>query len=48
MIRLMRKCGHFLHHSAGEGEDSKKLLSALSDQEIRELAALLEKCTRNW
>lgn len=47
VIQLMRKCGHYLHHSAGQ-VDSGALLSALSDDEKRQLVALLDKCAKNW
>lgn len=49
VITLMRKCGHYLHHSAGNGKDvNRKLLSALSEEEKKALAALLQKCTQEW
>lgn len=50
VIMLMRKCGHYLHHNVGHREktNNKELLSTLTEEEIKELAKLLEKCTQNW
>lgn len=50
IIMLMRKCGHHLHHNVGPGKkvSSKELLSALSEEEMKELVKLLEKCIQNW
>ncbi|MGN1116416.1 MAG: hypothetical protein ACI4TH_07605 [Candidatus Ornithomonoglobus sp.] len=46
-ILLMRKCGHYLHHSAGPTA-SGDLLSFLSESEKASLTALLKKCIENW
>lgn len=48
VIILLRKCGHYLHHNVGHGEnvDSAKLLETLSDEEKEVLISLLEKL--NW
>lgn len=49
VIVLLRKSGHYLHHSAGNGKDvNKKLLSALSEEEKNTLVELLQKCTQDW
>ncbi|MDD6878444.1 MAG: hypothetical protein PUD44_11815 [Clostridiaceae bacterium] len=48
VLLLLRKAGHFLHHSAGAGADSAALLSALTAEERETLGALLEKCTASW
>lgn len=49
VITLMRKCGHYLHHSVGNGKDmNKELLSSLSEEEKSVLIELLQKCTRDW
>lgn len=47
-IVLLRKCGHFLHHSAGRGTDASFLMSALTEEERKELEILLEKCLESW
>lgn len=48
MIVLLRKCGHFLHHSVGMDGDTAPLASALSPEERASLEALLEKCLESW
>lgn len=49
IIRLMRKCGHYLHHSVNPKEaDNNQLLSALNEQEKAELETLLQKCISEW
>lgn len=49
VILLLRKCGHYLHHNVGHGEDvNKQLLSSLSEDERKELIKLLQKCTQDW
>lgn len=49
-VRLLRKCGHYLHHSAGkdQGKSNEELLAALSDEEKRTLADILQKCLDSW
>ena len=49
-IVALRKCGHFLHHTANRasGIDEETLLSVLTDEERETLASLLEKCLDNW
>ena len=48
MILLLRKCGHFLHHSMGPGADAAPLTEALSAEERATLERLLEKCLKHW
>ena len=48
MIVLLRKCGHFLHHSMGSGADAAPLTEALSAEERATLENLLEKCLKHW
>ena len=48
MIALLRKCGHFLHHSMGPGADAAPLTEALSAEERATLENLLEKCLKHW
>lgn len=43
LITLLRRCGHCLHHGAGEAD-----LSALTREERAELARLLQKCLDSW
>ena len=43
LITLLRRCGHYLHHGAGEAD-----LSALTREERGELARLLQKCLDSW
>ena len=43
LIMLLRRCGHYLHHGAGEAD-----LSALTREERAELARLLQKCLDSW
>lgn len=46
----LRRCGHFLHHSAG-GDSAKtnaELLASLTDEEKKTLTALLQKCLKSW
>ena len=46
-LSLLRRCGHFLHHSAGT-EDTASLLNALTTEERATLEGLLEKCLAHW
>ena len=48
MIVLLRRCGHFLHHSLGPGANAAALAEALSAEERATLEALLEKCLKRW
>ena len=48
MISLLRRCGHFLHHSMGSGADAAPLTEALSAEERATLENLLEKCLKHW
>ena len=48
MISLLRRCGHFLHHSMGPGADAAPLTEALSSEERATLEGLLEKCLNHW
>lgn len=47
-VLLLRKCGHFLHHSAGGDGQSASLQNALSPEERETLENLLEKCLNYW
>ena len=49
-IVTLRRCGHFLHHSAGKesGKTKSELLAALNEEEKKTLAVLLEKCLNSW
>lgn len=49
-IVTLRRCGHFLHHSAGKesGKTNSELLAALNEEEKKTLAVLLEKCLNSW
>ena len=47
-VVLLRKCGHFLHHSIGRGGDASHLMDALTETEKAELESLLEKCLNSW
>lgn len=49
-IVTLRRCGHFLHHSAGKesGKTNSELLAALNEEEKKTLAVLLEKCMNSW
>lgn len=46
----LRKCGHYLHHSAGakSGITEETLLAPLTREETETLRGLLEKCLENW
>lgn len=50
VIVTLRRCGHFLHHSAGKdsGKTNAELLAALSDDEKKTLVELLDKCLKSW
>ncbi len=50
VILLLRKCGHYLHHNAGHGQDADcaVLLAALSAAEKETLTDLLGKCLQSW
>lgn len=46
---LMRGCGHYLHHSQGNGcPDESVLFGALDEQERDELKRLLAKVLNSW
>lgn len=49
-IVSLRRCGHFLHHSAGKDQEktSQELLSALTEDEKKTLTELLQKCLKQW
>ncbi len=49
-VITLRQCGHFLHHSAGKdsGKENRALMSALTEAEMRQLTALLQKCLDSW
>lgn len=48
VLVLLRKCGHFLHHSAASPEGASHLMDVLTPEEKETLAALLEKCLARW
>lgn len=48
MIMLLRKCGHFLHHSVGRDQDITPMLNALTPEERSILEILLKKCLNQW
>ena len=48
LLVLLRKCGHFLHHSVGRDGDTAPLLRALTPEEKLILETLLEKCLKSW
>ncbi|MDY3767431.1 MAG: cytidylate kinase-like family protein [Lachnospiraceae bacterium] len=50
VIELLRKSGHYLHHSVGHNDstDPSQLLSALSAEEKTAMISLLEKCLQSW
>lgn len=48
LITLLRRCGHFLHHSLAQDADTAPLLAVLTAEEQAELTALLKKCLNNW
>ncbi len=49
-IVSLRRCGHFLHHSAsGEKKmTNQELAAALTEEEKKTLTALLQKCLNSW
>ena len=49
-LQLLRKCGHYLHHSAMRGEQSKPIAlpDALTDEDKTTLISLLKKCLHGW
>lgn len=44
---LLRSCGHYLHHTAGEG-DPDTMFAMLSEDEKKELNSLLRKVLKSW
>lgn len=46
----IRKCGHFLHHSAGKDstKTNEELMAALTEEEKKTLTELLQKCLASW
>lgn len=46
----LRRCGHFLHHSAGkdQGKTNAELVAVLTDEEKKTLTELLQKCLNSW
>lgn len=49
-IIMLRKCGHFLHHSVGKdsAKTNEELLVKLTDDEKKALVELLQKCLESW
>lgn len=49
-VVLLRRCGHFLHHSAGkdQAKTNAELLAALTEDEKKNLAEILQKCLKHW
>ena len=48
MITLLRKCGHYLHHSVGPDADLSAMVNVLSPDERATPERLLEKCLGKW
>lgn len=46
----LRRCGHYLHHSAGKdsAKTNAELLASLTEEEKKTLTALLLKCLKSW
>ncbi len=46
----LRKCGHFLHHSAGgeQNRTNQELMATLTEEDKKMLVALLQKCLSSW
>lgn len=46
----LRKCGHYLHHSASkdQAKTNAELVAALTDDEKKTLIDLLQKCLKSW
>lgn len=44
IVQLLRKCGHYLHHSGKEDT----AVRSLTDEERKTLCRLLEKCYAEW
>lgn len=47
VVIALRKCGHFLHHSAAK-ISNKDLTADLTEEEKNTLAVLLQKCLDGW
>lgn len=47
-LMLLRKCGHFLHHSGDAAGNPARLFSVLTEEERLQLETLLEKCLNSW
>ena len=47
-LTLLRRCGHFLHHSVDRDAGTAGLLAVLTPEEQARLTALLKKCLNNW
>lgn len=48
VIRLIRRCGKYLHHRVDQDTDTAQLLRALTAEETAALETLLEKCLASW
>lgn len=46
----LRRCGHFLHHSAGkdQAKTNAELMTVLTEDEKKTLTELLQKCLKHW
>ncbi len=50
VLQLLRKCGHYLHHSAGRGDEAKPIAlpDSLTDADKATLIELLKKTLHGW
>lgn len=48
VIKMLRKCGHYLHHEAGAMADKPVLTAALTPEEQKILCVLLNKLYNSW
>lgn len=49
-VMSLRRCGHYLHHSAGKDSEitNSQLMQALTEDEMKQLTELLGKCLEAW
>lgn len=50
LLKVLRRCGHHLHHNVGKGtaDTAKELFAVLSEEEKQQLLEILNKCLQNW
>lgn len=48
VIKMLRKCGHYLHHEVGPMADKPVLTAALTPEEQKILCVLLNKLYNSW